>query len=145
MRSQRIPVLSLSKHAISVECDSVQGCCWLAAQRPSNILVYLKDGSAQAFVRGWLLNVPATCWYISRTALLRHLYEVGCLTSQQHVGVSQGRLCSGICTRLAAQRPSNMLVYLKDGSAQAFVRGWLLNVPATCWCISRTALLRQLY
>ena len=38
------------------------------------------------------------------------------LTSQQHASVSQGLLDD--------QRPSNMIVYLRDR--------WMINVPATC-------------
>ena len=37
----------------------------------------------------WLLNVPATGEYMSGFVLL-----VGCLSSQQHASVSQGRICT---------------------------------------------------
>ena len=47
--------------------------CWMAASRPSNILVSLGDGSAQ----------------ICLFCLL-----VACLTTQQHASVSQGRICT---------------------------------------------------
>ena len=68
------------------------------------MLVYLRDGSAQTifwlclFV-GWLFNVPATCQCISGTDLHRQFFGyacllVGCLTSQQHASVSQGRVCT---------------------------------------------------
>ena len=49
--------------------------------------------------------------------LLRGGLFVGCLTSQQHVGVS----------------------------TQGCFVGWLLNVPATCECISGTDLLRHVH
>ena len=60
-----------------------------------------------------LLNVPATCKFISGTDLLRQLcvlphwdtsctrgvgWLVGCLTSQQHASVSQGQICSDNCS-----------------------------------------------
>ena len=68
------------------------------------MLVYLRDGSAPTifwlclFV-GWLFNVPATCQCISGTDLHRQFFGyacllVGCLTSQQHASVSQGRVCT---------------------------------------------------
>ena len=31
-------------------------CCWLVAQRPSNMLVYLRDGSAQTILRAATLR-----------------------------------------------------------------------------------------
>ena len=45
----------------------------------------------------WSLNVPATCLCISFFLSLLYLFVcllVGCLTSQQHASVSQGRICS---------------------------------------------------
>ena len=53
-----------------------------------------------------------------------------------------------VCCSLVAYCPSNMLVYLRDTSAQTSLRcfvGWLLIVPATSSCISGTDLLRQFY
>ena len=98
--------------------------------------VYITGYSILAFMCLSQLNVsyggtpsfhhPHTwCWTI-RTMF------VGCFTSQQHVSVSQGR---AIPTMLVALRPSNMRVYLRDGLS---VQCWLLNVPATCECISGT-------
>ena len=52
---------------------------------------------------------------------------VGWLTSQQHASVSQGRICTDNFTCCS------LLV------------GWLVNVPATCQCISGTDLHRQFY
>ena len=56
-------------------------CVPLGASRPSNMLVHLRDGAAR----------------IIRRAASLVLLD-GCLTSQQHAGVSQGRICSDNCT-----------------------------------------------
>ena len=67
----------------------------------------------------WLLNVPATCKCISgtavvRVALLRQMVGVlGCLTSQQHTSVSQGRICSEKCTSCHAEiKAADLALYL---------------------------------
>ena len=141
----------------------------------------------------WFLNVPAACYSISETDLLRKLYvlphwdrssrpnflshtitvcwhranQSQCrpynarrLTSQQNATVSQRRICweNGTCyhtetevadqtfyltqshyadtgptspsadpIRLGAWRPSNMLQYLRDGSAQTTARAATLR------------------
>ena len=36
--------------------DICRGCCLLVAQRPSNMLVYLRDGSAQTILRAATLR-----------------------------------------------------------------------------------------
>ena len=36
--------------------EEIDRVCWLVAQRPSNMLVYLKDGSAQTIVRAATLR-----------------------------------------------------------------------------------------
>ena len=108
-------------------------CCSLVAYRPSNMLVYLRDGSAKTVVLGRLGGGGCS---------------LGCLSSQQHASVSQGRIFEDsfiCCCSLVAYRPSNTLVYLRDGSSKTVlfvVVRWLLIVPATCWCISWTHLRR---
>ena len=47
---------------------------------------------------------------------------VGCLTSQQHASVSQGRSCSDNFT----------CCHTEIEVAVGWLVGWLLNVPATC-------------
>ena len=100
-------------------------CCWFwVASCPSNMLVCLKDGSAHTNVVGsGLLHIPATCWSVSRTDLLTQtLLVLGCSMSQQHAGLSQGRICSHKrCWFWVAPCPSNMLVCLKDGSVHTTV------------------------
>ena len=42
-------------------------------------------------------------------------------------------------------KPNALPTELSGPQIILFVVGWLLNAPATCKCISRTDLLRQLY
>ena len=161
----------------------------MVALHPSNMLVYLRDGSVGCFTSQqhasvsqrwicWLFYIPATWKCISEMDLLVPLRpsnmevylrdgSVGCFTSQQHASVSQRWICwllyipaTWKCISemdlLVALRPSNMLVYLRDGSVGCFTSQqhasvsqrwicWLLYVPATWKCISEMDLLVALH
>ena len=67
---------------------------------------------------------------------------VGCLTSQQHVCVSQGAICSDNVGDVTL-RKKLQINHLPHPVTTVVC--WLLNVPTTGLCISGTDLLRQLY
>ena len=74
--------------------------CQMAADRPSNRLVYLWDGPAQTIVR---------------SATLRWKVHINC-SSNMLVYLRDGS------AQTIVRCSSNMLVYLRDGSAQTMVR-----------------------
>ena len=78
----------------------------MVALSPSDMLVYLRDGSAQTILRtATLLCCVVVCYIAYGKLFPRHnsmllgviiccLLFVGYLTSQQHASVCQGRICS---------------------------------------------------
>ena len=71
---------------------------------------------------------------------------VCCLTSQQHASVSQGRTSSNKFTCCHTEMEvADQTFHLSQSQSRLKIVGCLLNVLATCWCISGTDLLRQVY
>ena len=126
---------------------SIGECCWLVAQRPSNKLVYLRDGSVQTLRQKLQIKLSISPSHHTNTGPTSPNADSITQDNWQDGHWSTSFTCS--LTR-PDKRPTEKAGFeprsatLEVDTLPRFVC-WLLNVPATGECISGTDLLRQLY